>query len=80
MSILFSAANAVITLRRANLQDKYDMLFDAWDTHQTGTVRFVEVEQGLKRLKASSEELHVEVVSEAAVKALPPNTHAETHT
>lgn len=76
---MFDAANAVITLRRANLQEKYDMLFDAWDYGKAGKVKFKDIEKGLTRLKASSDELHVEFVSEAAVKALPSSANPNNH-
>ena len=56
------------------------MLFEAYDIDKTGNIPFKKIEKGLKRLKASSDELHVEFASEAAVKALPHGAKADTHT
>ena len=65
------AENAIELLRRANTPKKQELLFASWDTDRDGIVEFADLRRGLLQLQPSSDEIHVEFVAEAALKALP---------
>lgn len=65
------AENALQVLRRADSGKKQDLLFGSWDTNRDGYVDFSDIAAGLKKLQPTSEEIHLEFVAEAALKALP---------
>lgn len=63
--------DAVQTLRTADTAEKHKLLFKAWDGDGDGVVLFAEFAAGMRKLRPTSEEIYLEVVADAAVKALP---------
>lgn len=65
------AENALQTLRRATTAQKQELLFKAWDTDGDGFVEVADISKGLQGMRPNSEEIHLEFIAEAALKALP---------
>ncbi len=63
-------------MRRADTARKQELLFATWDTNRDGFVDFSDIAEGLRKLKPSSDEIHLEFAAKAALKALPAlSTH-----
>lgn len=65
------AENALSTLRRADTGKKLELLFATWDADHDGYIDIPDFAKGLQKMQPSTDEIHLEFVADAAVKALP---------